>query len=112
MLRYANAEHLPPLVVRHDGRLEELDALGERELRAVLERTGGGSRRDDIALVAVRVCSTGEARPGEPGKPAERRADTAAEPPRSDHGPGMHAPRHAGQSRGATDSGGSSNGDP
>jgi serine phosphatase RsbU (regulator of sigma subunit) len=120
VMRYANAGHLPPVVVRADGSLDELDggrgplagatrdaqfseatarlapgdllllytdgvtevctddlALGERALRTVLQRTAGASaedvvaaverralelqgtaRRDDIALVAVRVCRT------------------------------------------------------
>jgi PAS domain S-box-containing protein len=126
VMRYASAGHPPPLLVRADGSLRELDdgrgpvagatrdaqfgeatvrlgagdllllytdgvtevctddlTLGERELRAVLEQTAGASaedvvaaverravelhgkdRRDDIALVAVRVCRAGEANTG------------------------------------------------
>jgi PAS domain S-box-containing protein len=117
-IRYSNAGHLPPLLVRADGRIAELQggrgplagatadaqfdeaaaqlapgdllllytdgvtevctddlALGERELRATLQRAAGATaeevvaaverralelqgptRRDDIALVAIRAC--------------------------------------------------------
>jgi serine phosphatase RsbU (regulator of sigma subunit) len=121
-LRYSNAGHPPPLRVRPDGTVDELDggrgplagatedaqfveatarlapgdllllytdgvtevctddlALGERALRGVLQQTAGSSaedvvaaverralelqrdaRRDDIALVAIRVCRSAD----------------------------------------------------